>query len=402
MTLKEFNIIENQLINEYAGYFDKKELITQFPSKLSNINEEEFYFYMTKYLNKFHDPHLKLVDFNGLYPNIRVQLYNDQLYVIDSRNPQIPTGTVIYNLGSYSIDYILENDHDLLKSSNPERMEWSDVLKKYKYIVSDSKEISILQKDKPDFFEQSYIIENKSTYIYIKFTDFIDHLKISNLIDKHKNLLLNAKQIIIDVRGNRGGSDLAYLKLLPYLTSESITITDDTPYYHRFTKSYCDERIHTISELIKQMPDSDDLDEYKSILNLYKDNYDKGFVNINNNPESDTIKGIQEKCPDVKVLADFECGSSGDNFVKFAHEFKNIEIIGRPTKGMNDYSNIMFIDINGKYKLSVPHSKDGNVDLGKSMGKTGIPVDHYISWTPEELEKDIILEIAINRFTSLT
>lgn len=84
---------------------------------------------MTKYLNKFHDPHLKLVDFNGLYPNIRVQLYNDQLYVIDSRNPQIPTGTVIHNLGSYSIDYILENDHDLLKSSNPERMEWSDVLK---------------------------------------------------------------------------------------------------------------------------------------------------------------------------------------------------------------------------------------------------------------------------------
>ncbi|MEX6013658.1 hypothetical protein [Mammaliicoccus sciuri] len=48
------------------------------------------------------------------------------------------------------------------------------------------------------------------------------------------------------------------------------------------------------------MPDSDHLDEYKSILNLYKDNYDKGFVNINNNPESDTIKGIQEKCPDVE------------------------------------------------------------------------------------------------------
>lgn len=400
MTLKEFNIIENQLINEYAGYFDKKELITQFPSKISNINEEEFYFYMTKYLNKFHDPHLKLVELNGLYPNIRVQLHNDHLYVIDSRNPQISMGSVIHNLGSYSIKYILENDHDLLKSSNPERMEWSDVLKKYKYIVSDSKEISILQKDKPDFFEQSYIIKNKHTYIYIKFTDFIDHLKISNLIDKHKNLLLNAKQIIIDVRGNRGGSDLAYLKLLPYLTSESITFTDNTPYYHRFTKAYCDERIHAISELIKQMPDSDDLDEYKSILNLYKDNYDKGLVNINNNPEPDTIKGIQEKCPDVKVLSDFECGSSGDNFVKYAHEFKNIEIIGRPTKGMNDYSNVMFVDINGKYKLSVPHSKDGNVDLGKSMGKTGIPVDHYIPWTPEELEKDIILETAINRFTS--
>ncbi|MCY1027776.1 S41 family peptidase [Mammaliicoccus sciuri] len=401
MTLKEFNIIENHLINEYAGYFDKKELITQFPSKISNISEEEFYFHMTKYLNKFHDPHLKLIELNGLYPNIRVQLHNDQLYVIDSRNPQIPTGSVIHNLGSYSIKYILENDHDLLKSSNPERMEWSEVLKKYKYIVSDSKEISILQKDKPDFFEQSYIIENKHTYIYLKFTDFIDHLKISNLIDKHKKLLLNAKQIIIDVRGNRGGSDLAYLKLLPYLTSESITITDDTPYYHRFTKAYCDERIHAISELIKQMPDSDDLDEYKSILNLYKDNYDKGLVNINNNPEPDTIKGIQEKCPDVKVLSDFECGSSGDNFVKFAHEFKNIEIIGRPTKGMNDYSNVMFVDIHGKYKLSVPHSKDGNVDLGKSMGKTGIPVDHYIPWTPEELEKDIILETAINRFTSL-
>ena len=41
MTLKEFNIIENQLINEYAGYFDKKELITQFPSKISNIKNSQ-------------------------------------------------------------------------------------------------------------------------------------------------------------------------------------------------------------------------------------------------------------------------------------------------------------------------------------------------------------------------
>ncbi|WP_239745494.1 S41 family peptidase [Mammaliicoccus sp. F-M27] len=397
MYKKELSLIKHQLINEYAGYEDKKTLIDYFPEHESFKNSNEFYFYMTAYLNKFQDPHLKLHEINGLYPNIRVQYFNDKLYVIDSVNHSLPVGTIIEQLDEHTIDQVLSEDYDLLKSSNPERMEWADVLKKYNNVVVQSNKISILQKDRPNFFEESYQIKDRKNYLYIQFSDFLDHNKISHLIKQHEKNILNANQIIIDVRGNRGGSDLAFLELLPYLTNNVVTIKNEYPYYHRFTKDYCDERLKTLSEIINQIADSQEIQKYKEFSTLFEDNYNKGLVNINKNTQPDTIKGIHNSLPDVKVLCDFECCSSGDSFVETINQFDNIEIIGRPTKGMNDYSNIMVININDQYILSVPHSKDGRVDVGKSMAKTGITVDYYVPWTPKELDEDVILNVALTR-----
>src|SRR5699024_12377846 len=60
--------------------------LQNFPIFSSFKDNEDFYFSMTSYLNEFYDPHLKIIDKKGPYPNIRVQLYEDKLYVIESKN----------------------------------------------------------------------------------------------------------------------------------------------------------------------------------------------------------------------------------------------------------------------------------------------------------------------------
>lgn len=148
---QEMTTIKNQLLNEYAGYLDKTKLIQNFPIFSSFKDNEDFYFSMTSYLNEFYDPHLKIIDKKGPYPNIRVQLYEDKLYVIESKNSDLKKGAIIERIGDLSIKEILFSNSDLLKSDNPERMEWTDVLKKYKYIKHNSKEINILSEERINF-----------------------------------------------------------------------------------------------------------------------------------------------------------------------------------------------------------------------------------------------------------
>ncbi|MEY9140215.1 S41 family peptidase [Mammaliicoccus lentus] len=397
---QEMTTIKNQLLNEYAGYLDKTKLIQNFPIFSSFKDNEDFYFSMTSYLNEFYDPHLKIIDKKEPYPNIRVQLYEDKLYVIESKNSDLKKGTIIERIGDLSIKEILFSNSDLLKSDNPERMEWTDVLKKYKYIKHNSKVINILSEERINFFESYYTIEESRNYLYIRLTDFMDTYTITNLINSHKQVILDSKNIIIDLRGNRGGSDFAQFALLPLLTNNNISTQYDYPYYHRFTKSYCDNRLFELNKMLEQQPSLKDNDEFNQFLNLFTKYYDKGLVNINIHNDNEYIHGLRGDLPSLKILCDFECASSGEGFVLRLKDFKNAEIIGRPTKGMNDYSNVMIVDINNDYQLMVPHSKDGAVDVNKGMSNKGVEVDYYIPWTPEELHKDIILETAIERFKS--
>lgn len=395
----EMKLIQYQLINEYAGYFDHKGIIDAFPSNRTFNDADEFYYSMTKYLNQFHDPHLLITQNSSLSVNIRVQLHEDKLYVVESKNEKISNGSIIEQIGDFTIKEILNIDHELLKSTNPERMVWTDILKKYKNVTINSIRIDILTSEKVNFFPQVYTIEQREQYLYIRFSDFIDTIKIHQIINQHKQIILNANSIIIDVRGNRGGSDLSFLSLLPLLTNKTINLKEDYPYYHRFTKLYCDDRLAAISSLLEQDIDNNSAEDIIQFKKMFEVNYNKGMVNINDHSQQEHILGVRDNLPDIKVLCDFECGSSGDSFIEFIKKFNNAEIIGRPTRGMNDYSNIVMIELDSEFKLYVPHSKDGKVDYGKGMAQNGIPVHHYIPWQVEEIERDIILEIAESKFS---
>lgn len=78
-----------------------------------------------------------------------------------------------------------------------------------------------LQKYEQSKYTPIYSLEkyNEDT-LFITLTDFANTEAINNLLDSHKDELNTFPNLIIDVRLNRGGSDDAFFKLLPYLFEE--------------------------------------------------------------------------------------------------------------------------------------------------------------------------------------
>ncbi|MFP3471091.1 S41 family peptidase, partial [Micrococcus sp. SIMBA_144] len=75
-----------------------------------------------------------------------------------------------------------------------------------------------LRSYEPIPYKAEYSIQElQKDILYMKITDFMNHDAIGELLRHNENKLSTYPFLIIDVRLNRGGSDLAYFDLLPYL-----------------------------------------------------------------------------------------------------------------------------------------------------------------------------------------
>ncbi|MEN8702209.1 S41 family peptidase [Bacillus infantis] len=89
------------------------------------------------------------------------------------------------------------------------------------------------------------------------------------------------------------------------------------------------------------------------------------------------------------------CGSSGDSFVELCKKSSKVRVIGRPTKGLNDYANLISKKWDNGFEFMYPTSRLSRIDRGMGMTGKGIEPDLYVPWTPEHLERDADLEKAL-------
>ena len=127
-------------------------------------------------------------------------------------------------------------------------------------------------------------------------------------------------------------------------------------------------------------------------------NCGKGFVVTTEDDGSENIDLPyvgDTKVERVFVLTDGNCGSSGDNCVQVLSAFPKVTVVGRPTMGIMDYSNVAVQDYDG-FSLMYPTSRLTYLDNGIHMMADGVEVDEYIPWTPKHIEKDVDLEYILN------
>lgn len=98
----------------------------------------------------------------------------------------------------------------------------------------------------------------------------------------------------------------------------------------------------------------------------------------------------------IIVLTDCFCGSAGDFFVYLCKQSPKITVMGRPTMGVNDYSNLTEVAWNNQFKLMYPTSRLDQLDDREKSTERGIQPDIYIPWTPEHIHNDVDLAEAIN------
>ncbi|MGZ7153694.1 S41 family peptidase, partial [Streptococcus pyogenes] len=86
------------------------------------------------------------------------------------------------------------------------------------------------------------------------------------------------------------------------------------------------------------------------------------------------------------------------NFVDIMRQMPKVTVIGRPTMGILDYSNCCVADF-GDYELLYPTSRSLAVDAGLGMTDKGVLPDIEIPWTPEHIERDVDLAVALDYLT---
>ncbi|MGK0577943.1 S41 family peptidase [Macrococcus capreoli] len=392
MFQKELVLLKQYLVEEYVGYQDKKDII----NKMDFSNIKDFYVDVTAQLNRLYDPHVRIIDkLNEKKVTILCKNIDERLFVDKSIHPEIERGDEIIEIGGLPISEIISKEKELLFDPNPKRYEWHYVLRKYENVKLANGTIkNVFLESSQELYDQDYIIEHREGYCFIKLLDFRDVNKLHETIKANVDVLQSNKKIIIDVRDNRGGSDFAYFPLLEYIFPANHELQIDYGLTFNYTKKYCDHMIAKVDKDLEKMDEGETKQSFKAYRQRMADNYAKGMVKFTDDIEPIILDGIADGIK-VIVLANERCGSSGDNFVATVKESEFVTVIGRATKGMNDYANCGYLYLNEQYDLLCPYSRYNGLDYGESMALKGIAPDIEIQSTLEDFHKDVMLEKAL-------
>lgn len=378
-----------------------------------DMADMDFLYLINSYLNTFGlTGHLGFYKKGAGHIGFSVQRYQNALYITSvSKTSKLKVGDKIIRVDDLEIKEFAKKHEAFLFGETEERQapHWELLLKyakKITYISADSGEEKIcpieLRKFEPA--EEKYSCKDMGNGIsFLRFADFGDEEKIPKLYAENAELLKNSKTLIVDVRNNAGGSDTCFLPLLQYAlpngkSINELELVDESEGKDGSEINYsvrnCDIRLKALEEYFHmELPE-----ETRAILQTMKEsllnNRGKGFIKQFDDEELDIPITGDSAVEKIYIITNSSCGSSGDNFVEIFRMFPKVTVVGRPTMGILDYSNVAFIYY-GDFYLMYPTSRLLSLDYGSGMMKKGVNVDYYIPWTPEHLKRDVDLETVL-------
>jgi hypothetical protein len=201
-------------------------------------------------------------------------------------------------------------------------------------------------------------------------------LPLIALLSQHRKELASHPNWIIDVRGNGGGSDSSYEPLLPWLLSdETVTAGAEwlaTPANIRGQEQAC----------ARFAPGDAQCESYTKEAVARMHSVESGNYVAQEGSGDLTFERIKQREKQrpsrVAILIDGRCGSSCEEFVLVARQSFNVKVIGRPTFGSLDYSNLRPYDLpSGKRVLWYATSRSLRLPE-YSVDVAGIPPDVYL------------------------
>ncbi|NMH29317.1 S41 family peptidase [Flavobacterium silvaticum] len=174
---------------------------------------------------------------------------------------------------------------------------------------------------------------------------------IDSLLEQNKSLLEESENLIIDLRGNPGGTTDAYQKLLPYISGKSIRHTGTE---FLATQTYIDN----LEAYKKTLAPNTPVAEIDNYIKKLKDNLGH-FVtrdeigNVGDYTEQITVASKSPR--QIVILANKLTGSSAEYFLFIAKQSKKVKVLGKPSYGALDYGNayLSHLECSG-YQVSLP------------------------------------------------
>ncbi len=374
----------------------------------NQLTRKDFTDIVRDYLLDFNDHHIYFKNADSKqeilsYRGFTVRRFDEKLYVtsVDQEN-RVEKGMEFTTLGGHSIPILKELHKRNLNVSNLELEDWNPILSFYDYGEMEDLNGNLIKipfqfYSRPPYFPTHRIEQIADDTVLLTMTDFTNPDTILKMIQENKELLENSDFWVIDMRINYGGSDASFYPLLEYIMpEEGIELYDEDDSIEFFhTKNNLKRQQAQIEEQLHYIVD----EEVKQYLYTYKEewvkNEGKGYVKLDVKqliPETFIIGKLKPKS--IVVLSDVMCGSSGDSFVELCKKSNKVKVIGRPTKGLNDYSNLVCEKWSEGFELWYPTSRLSRIDKGQGMTGKGIVPHFCIPWTPQHLVKDVDLEAA--------
>lgn len=212
--------------------------------------------------------------------------------------------------------------------------------------------------------------------------------QLDSLIGANRKLLARTPNMIIDVRGNGGGSDVTYYPLKPYLYTQKVT-GDRMQFWA--TRDNADK--FALMGKNKDFPWSWRM--YGKYMARRLRRHEGHFVG-KTGTFTERVKQAKKYPLHVAVLIDGGCASSCEEFVLFARQSKKVTLIGQPTGGVLDYGNLHFIDFpDPRFTIGYPTSRSNRVAAGRPVDNIGIPPairlteadGDWVEWARQYLSK---------------
>ncbi|MFT3981631.1 MAG: S41 family peptidase [Ferruginibacter sp.] len=212
---------------------------------------------------------------------------------------------------------------------------------------------------------------------------FVD--PIEKLIEKHKDILQTSENLIIDIRGNGGGTDDAYQKILPYI------LTNPTRYIrteHLSTPAFISNLKNYNASLTDKEKYQEQIAENEKKIRLLEANPGR-FVNFSGNAVVIDTINVEPKSPkQIVFLTNNKVASAAENFLLAAKQSRKVKVMGTPTSGVLDYANVYrfndFACLN--YQLYMPTYRSLRLP-DYPIDNIGIQPDVYLDKTVENWEK---------------
>lgn len=206
---------------------------------------------------------------------------------------------------------------------------------------------------------------------YIKFHSFSSYFRkqIDTLVQNNRAKIENSKYLIIDVRGNGGGSITSFYKIFDFI------YTNPT----QFVSGYYYASPEVISRTKQELEEARKNADTAGIRSLEKDlrEYEAHAGTLYLDSPSTMRRNIIYPRPEkVVILADGNTGSAAEMFIIMAKQNSKTITAGTNTAGGADYVEPLFYWFcDSKYMVAIPHIKRSRLEYKNDIDNIGIPPD---------------------------
>jgi len=305
-------------------------------------------------------------------------------YIVESTNPSWKAGQVKFIVNDPEDDNAAKvtffmGDHSARQINNMMFLGNNHVVLGNSFIVMSRQEPR--QESSPEVTRYVRLLSAKAPLfkrisentVLVRIPSFNHAFKkdIDALIAKHLDKILKTENLIIDIRGNGGGSDASYASLLPILYTNPIRTVG---------VEYLSTELNN-SRMLGFLQNPHFSEEEKQWA---KDGYDilqqhiGSYINIGEDVTVEKFDKIEPLPKSIGVFVDSSNGSTAEQFLLAAKQSKKVKLFGQTTAGVLDISNMYKTDSpSGAFTLHYSLTKSLRIPH-MAIDGVGIQPDYYI------------------------